>query len=282
MILSAYPDTGCTYETTFPCVFERTFRDLCLDVDRQFSNGFLEEFSTLPEPSFSKLGCHLPEGLTECKNLRDLVLVFYSIARNLGLGDAASPGCGRVSDKMFIEYVYQQPDGPKSAKTFHHHDQPEIRQSGGPKRSHPSLGASLYDLHPPPTNRPPSSLLEAAQLCLREDSTTESIKTVARPEFLFDRTLLHQRVKPMLDYWHDLKPMAGPMDMEDMSRKCGSCPFAKECPQRCAKHPKLFDAQEDLGKPGCLLSCGFQGAMYIPSWKCTGKSWKTVCDLLTR
>jgi len=63
MILSAYPDTGCTYEATFPCVFERTFRDLCLDVDRQFSNGFLEELGKLEEPSFSKLGCRLPKGI---------------------------------------------------------------------------------------------------------------------------------------------------------------------------------------------------------------------------
>jgi len=155
---------------------------------------------------------------------------------------------------MFIEYVYRQPDDTKNAKTFQHHDQPDIRQSGGRNQSHPSLGASLYDLHPPPTNRKRSSLLEAARLSLREDSPTEYIETIARPEFLFDRTLLHQRVKPMLDYWHNLKPMAGPTDMGDMSRKCGSCPFAKQCPQRCAKLPKLFDAQEDLGIPGCLVS----------------------------
>jgi hypothetical protein len=94
MLLSAYSYTGSTYETTFPGVFERTFKELRLDADKFFSDGFLEELGKLQEPSYSKLGCRLPEGLTKCKNLRDHVLVFYSIARNLGLGDAASPECG--------------------------------------------------------------------------------------------------------------------------------------------------------------------------------------------
>jgi hypothetical protein len=245
MLLSAYSDTGTTYETTFPCVFERTFKDLHLDADKHFSDGFLKELGKLQEPSYSKLGGRLPKGLTECKNLRDLVLVFYSIVRDLGLGDAASPDCGRVSEKMFIEYVYEKVPGAKTEKPFNHYDTPNIRLSGGRHRANPPLTPSIYDLHPSTESKRPS-LIQVVRSSLTTEMPKGTVQHLQTIWFTFDRTLLQQKVKPMIDFWHGLEPLAGPTDMEEMSRKCGSCSFAKKCPQRSVKLPDMFGSQPDL------------------------------------
>jgi hypothetical protein len=100
-------------------------------------------------------------------------------------------------------------------------------------------------------------LIQAVRLSLTTDMPKGTVQHLQTLWFDFDRTILQQKVKPMIEFWHGLKPMAGPTDMKEMSRKCGSCPFAKTCPQRCVKLPGMFGTRPD--KSGLLLGAERKG-----------------------
>jgi hypothetical protein len=223
MLLSVYPDTGYTYGVSFPCVFERTFRDLFLDPDMEFSEKYLEVLHSLEEPS-STAKCRLSKGLNACRTLRDLVRLFFSIVRDLGLGDPARPECGRVSPSLKISYVYQDTD----KIPFSHDEKPSIRYSGGRAVPHKMRPTSKYDLEPLKSTR--KSLIQAIRDEMDKSIDHQGdrdITAVAEIVCQFDRIILHQRIHNILNYWFHRKSSLGLSSLPVVARTCSSCPFAK-------------------------------------------------------
>jgi len=209
---SPSPNVKSTSGTPFPTLFSWLCHRLSLDPNETFSDKYLAHLQQLKETS-ANITTSLPLGLTNARNIRDLVKVLGSIVSQLGL--AAE---GRSSNAMRIAYVARRggnaPLDPSNA--------PVIEQSG---QRHGFMGHSFVkaaiDYAAPNKKRR-----------LAEDPKSISrLQVFHHHDVIFDRKLVQFETTSMLKFWHGQRKMLGPTTRAELDSKCGGCTFRKNCPQ---------------------------------------------------